>query len=398
MTGAATTQSFTMNTYAPWPVEFVEGGGATLLDADGRSYVDLTSGIAVASVGHAHPVVAQAIADQARRLMHVSNLYRTRPQADLAERLAGLTGGKLSFFANSGAEAIEAALKLARRWGVLRKGEGAFRVIAAEGSFHGRTFGALSATGQPKKRVAFEPLVPGFTHVPFGDADAIEAALDTDVAAVLLEPIQGEGGVVVPSPDYLRRVRALCDRHDVLLILDEIQTGLARTGRWFAYEHSSVEPDVMCLAKAIAGGLPMGVCLASPAVAEAFGVGDHASTFGGGPVQSAAALAVLDVIEREGLVEAAARSGERFLSALPALAPEGSDVRGLGLLIGVEMENPIARRVAEVAFENGVLVNDATPNVVRVAPPLVITEDEIDRALEALAMSFKTAAGEGSGT
>jgi acetylornithine aminotransferase/acetylornithine/N-succinyldiaminopimelate aminotransferase len=387
-----------MQTYARWPVEFVEGRGATLTDPRGERYLDLVSGIAVASVGHAHPDVASAIADQARRLVHVSNLYRTRPQTELAERLASLTDGKLSFFCNSGAEAIEASLKLARKWAGARRGRQTFRVIAAEGSFHGRTFGALAATGQPKKREAFEPLPPGFTHVPFGDIAALEAELGSDVAAVLLEPVQGEGGVVVPPENYLTEVRALCDDFDVLLIFDEIQTGIARTGRWFAYEHFGVVPDVMCLAKAIAGGLPMGVCMASPEVAAAFAPGDHASTFGGGPVQSAAALSVLDVIEREGLVERAELGGRRFVEGLAAIAPEGAEVRGLGLLLGVALPTDDARRVAEEAFKRGVLVNDATPNVVRVAPPLVITDEEIDRALAVLGEAFGSAAREGSAT
>ena len=390
------TRDFTMQTYARWPVEFVEGRGTTLLDGDGTPYLDLTAGIAVASVGHAHPAVADAIAEQARRLMHVSNLYGTRPQMELAERLAGLSGGKLSFFSNSGAEAIETALKLARKWGARERGAGTVRVIAAVGSFHGRTFGALSATGQSKKRAAFEPLVPGFTHIPFGDPSALEEALGDDVAAVLLEPIQGEGGVVVPPEGYLERVRSLCDRAGALLILDEIQTGVARTGRWFAYEHSGVVPDVICLAKALAGGLPIGACLAEPDVASAFSPGDHASTFGGGPVQSAAALAVLDVIEREGLLDRAAAAGRSFLAGLQDVAPPGSDVRGVGLLLGVELNRPVARRVAEAAFARRVLVNDVTPNVVRISPPLVITDDDVDRALTVLAEAFASVEAEGS--
>lgn len=392
-----TTHDAIMQTYARWPVEFVSGSGATLAAADGSSYLDLTSGIAVASVGHAHPAVAEAIAEQARRLVHVSNLYRTRPQFELAERLCALTGGMKSFFGNSGAEAIEAALKLARRWGALHKG-GATGVVTAEGSFHGRTFGALSATGQPSKRAAFEPLVPGFRHVPFGDIAALEAAVGDDVSAVLLEPIQGEGGIVVPPASYLIDVRSLCNERNVLLILDEIQTGIARTGRWFAHEHFGIAPDVMCLAKAIAGGLPMGVCLATPEVAASFAPGDHASTFGGGPVPSAAALAVIDVIEKEELVERAARTGEALARGLGSIAPNGSEVRGLGLLLGVALEAPLARRVAEEAFDRGVLVNDATPNVVRVAPPLVITDEEIERSLSVLADAFAAAETEGSRT
>jgi acetylornithine aminotransferase len=372
-----------MNTYRRWEVEFVEGSGATLYDAHGRSYIDLVAGIAVASVGHAHPMVAEAIAEQSARLMHVSNLYVTRPQAELSDRLAELTGGMLSFFCNSGAEAIECALKLARRWARSSRPASEAKVICAEGSFHGRTFGALAATGQTAKREPFAPMLPGFVHVPFGDTDALAAHMDDSVCAVLLEPIQGEAGIVIPPEDYLGSARGLCDRHGALLILDEIQTGLGRTGHWFAHQGYGVTPDVMCLAKALAGGLPMGACLARPEIAASFTPGDHASTFGGGPVQSAAALAVLDVVEKEGLVERARVAGARLSAGLQAVFP-GREVRGPGLLIAVELGAPMSRAVAEAALAEGVLVNDPTPSVVRVTPPLVITDEEIDGALAAL--------------
>jgi acetylornithine/N-succinyldiaminopimelate aminotransferase len=370
---------FMMQTYKRWPVELVSGDGCRVVDSEGRTYLDLVAGIAVAIVGHAHPSVTAAVADQAATLVHVSNLYATRPQSVLAERLAALTGGRLSFFCNSGAEAIECALKLARKWG----GEEKHRVIATHGSFHGRTFGALAATGQPAKQAPFEPMLPGFDHVPYGDVDALKIALSDEVTAVLLEPIQGESGVVVPPHDYLGAVRALCDEWGALLILDEIQTGLGRTGRWFAHQHNDVEPDVMCLAKGIAGGLPMGVCLATPEVAAAFSVGDHASTFGGGPVQCAAALAVLDVIDNDGLVEHAAETGARVMKELERMATS-AHVRGRGLMIGIEFDKPVAREIAAAALEHGVLVNDATPNVVRLTPPLVISDDEVDESLAIL--------------
>ncbi|MGH2729278.1 MAG: acetylornithine transaminase [Actinomycetota bacterium] len=370
---------FIMPTYQRWSVEFVSGSGCRVVDSAGRSYLDLVAGIAVAIIGHAHPAVTAAVADQAATLVHVSNLYATRPQTVLAERLAALTGGKLSFFCNSGAEAIECALKLARKWG----GEAKHRVIAAQGSFHGRTFGALAATGQPAKQAPFEPMLPGFDHVPYGDVDALQSALSDEVAAVLLEPIQGESGVVVPPDDYLGAVRSLCDESGALLILDEIQTGLGRTGRWFAHNHYEVDPDVMCLAKGIAGGLPMGVCLASPDVAAAFSVGDHASTFGGGPVQCAASLAVLDVIKSDRLVERAAEAGARIMKELERIAAS-AHVRGRGLMIGVEFDRPVARDIAAAALEHGVLVNDATASVVRLTPPLVISDDEIDESLAIL--------------
>ncbi|MDQ3939805.1 MAG: acetylornithine transaminase [Actinomycetota bacterium] len=370
-------------TYKRWPIEIVSGSGCRVVDVQGRSYLDMTAGIAVASVGHAHPVVAEAIAAQARRLTHISNLYVTAPQSELSDRLAGLTGGMLSFFTNSGAEAIECALKLTRKW-ARSIAEGKHRIVAAEGAFHGRTLGALSATGQPAKRDAFEPLVPGFTHVPFGDIETLEKAMGEDVAAVLLEPIQGEAGVIVPPDGYLAAVRALCDRAGALLILDEIQTGMGRTGTWFAYEHDDVRPDILCLAKALGGGLPIGACLATPNTAAAFGAGDHASTFGGGPVQCAAALATISVIETEGLLERANRAGATLRDGLVQLFASHATVRGRGLLLGVELDRPIARDVVRGALERGVLVNDATPDVVRLSPPLVISDDEIEVALRVL--------------
>ncbi|MGH2694292.1 MAG: acetylornithine transaminase [Actinomycetota bacterium] len=381
-----------MNTYRRWEVEFVEGRGATLHDAQGRSYIDLVAGIAVASVGHAHPAIAEAVAKQSARLIHVSNLYLTRPQAELSDRLAELTGGMLSFFCNSGAEAIECALKLARRWARSSNASSEAKVICAEGGFHGRTFGALAATGQASKREPFAPMLPGFVHVPFGDIEALAAQMDESVCAVLLEPIQGEAGVVVPPDDYLSLTRTLCDRHGALLILDEIQTGVGRTGDWFAHRHYGVTPDVMCLAKALAGGLPMGACLARPEVAGAFAPGDHASTFGGGPVQSAAALAVLDVIEEEGLLQRASSAGARLAAGLRGVFP-GMEVRGRGLLIGIDLGAPIARAVVEAALADGVLVNDPTPSVVRVTPPLVITDEEIDRALGSLTNAYRSVIG-----
>ena len=368
-----------MDTYKRWPVEFVSGHGAVLCDADGNEYLDLVGGIAVCSVGHAHPAVWAAIADQAGRLIHVSNLYETRPQQELAAKLAELTGGMRSFFCNSGAEAIEAALKLARKWaGPARTG-----VVAATGGFHGRTFGALSATGQEAKAAPFAPLVPGFTHVPYGDASALEAAVSGDTAAVLLEPIQGEAGVVVPDDGYLRAARGLCDRAGALLILDEVQTGMGRTGAWFAYQRHGVSPDVLCLAKGLGGGLPIGACLARPEVAAAFVPGDHGSTFGGGPVQCAAALAVIDIIEREHLLERA-KHIEQALGGGLALIFSDERVRGAGALLGVQLPGPLARSIAEGCFARKVLVNDPVPDVLRLAPPLVLTDDEIASALSTI--------------
>lgn len=367
-----------MSTYTRAQVKFVRGEGTRLFDDAGNEYLDLLAGIAVSTLGHAHPAVVEAITGQAQHLIHVSNLYRTDPQERLAAELARLSGGFRSFFCNSGAEAIEAALKLARKWGAGSKTE----IICAEEGFHGRTFGALSATGQPAKQAPFEPLVPGFTHVPYGDAGALEAALSDRVCAVLLEPIQGEAGVVVPPDGYLAKARALCDESGALLIFDEIQTGFARTGAWFAHQSEGVVPDVMCLAKALGGGLPLGACLAREEVAEIFAPGDHASTFGGGPVQCAAALATIDVIEREGLVQRASEAGSRLSEALEKVVAPHASVRGRGLLIGVVFEQAVAAQVVERLFDKRVLANNATKHVLRLAPPLIITDEELERAAE----------------
>lgn len=382
MSVATSAPDMTMATYKRWPVEFVSGRGAVLVDDAGLEYIDCVAGIAVASVGHAHPRVASAIAAQSRRLIHVSNLYVTEPQNRLAQRLGELTGGMRSFFTNSGAEAIECAIKLARRWAG-RRGTGRHGLVAAAGGFHGRTLGALTATGQPSKQKPFAPLVPGFVHVPYDDVAALRAAVDDSVAAVLLEPIQGEAGVVVPSEGYLLAARELCEERGALLVLDEVQTGLGRTGDWFAFQFEGIEPDVMCLAKSLAGGLPMGACLAKPDVATAFEPGDHATTFGGGPVQAAAALTVLDVIEEEGLVERARVAGRRLQAGLRKVFGS-QEVRGRGLMAAVDLGREVAHDVAERALQRGLLVNDATPSVLRLTPPLVISDGQIDDAVGVL--------------
>jgi len=370
-----------MNTYRRWDLELASGSGARLFDGTGRSYVDCVAGIAVASVGHSHPALTEAINRQASKLVHVSNLYHTGPAEELAAELAALTGGMHTFLCNSGAEAVEAAIKLTRKWGRSRMRH---RIVAAEGGFHGRTLGALAATGQPAKRTAFEPLPPGFSHVPFGDTAALDSAVGDEVAAVLLEPIQGEAGVVMPPEGYLAAAKAACERAGALLILDEVQTGVGRTGAWWAYQQAGVSPDIVCIAKGLAGGLPIGACLAAPAVAAAFEPGDHGCTFGGGPVQSGAALAVLEIIASEGLLERAKEAGEVLMQGLAAIFSDAAEVRGRGLLIGVELPETKARAVAEAALERGLLVNDATPNVVRLTPPLVITDGDIQKTLEIL--------------
>lgn len=376
-----TTSPSIMETYTRWPVRFVSGSGARLVDDRGETYLDMISGIAVNSLGHAHPDLATAIADQARRLIHVSNLYSNALQEDLADKLAEVSGGYLSFFCNSGAEAIECALKLVRKWCAVTEREPV--VICADGGFHGRTFGALSATGQPSKKSAFEPLVPGFVHVPFGDVEAVIAALDAGAGAVLLEPIQGEAGVIVPPPLYLKAVRAACDRAGALMVLDEVQTGVGRTGTFFAFEHEGIAPDIVCLAKGLASGLPIGACLATRDVAAAFVPGDHATTFGGGPLVCRAAGVVCDIVTEPGFLEGVRAAGTRLMDGLRDLWPEGI-VRGRGLMIGLDLEAPKARALTTAAFERHLLVNDATSSVVRLAPPLIVGDGEIDETLTIL--------------
>jgi acetylornithine/N-succinyldiaminopimelate aminotransferase len=383
MTLAATSTQNMMPTYKRWPVEIVSGEGCTVFDSNGNSYLDFIAGIAVAAIGHAHPAFVAAVSEQVARLTHVSNLYETAPQKALAARLAELTGGMQSFFTNSGAEALECAIKLARKHARRTREIERPVIVCAEQGFHGRTLGALAATGNPAKQEPFAPMPEGFVHVPFGDIGAMDDAVTDDVSAVLLEPIQGEAGVVVPPGDYLASVAGICEAKGCLLILDEVQTGLGRTGAWFGHEASGVNPDIICLAKGLGGGLPIGACLAAPDIAAAFAPGDHGSTFGGGPVQCAAALAVLDTIEQEDLVGNAARVGKRIANDLLDAGIPGA-VRGQGLLIGIELDTPVARDVAKEALSNGLLVNDATSSVLRIAPPLILSEAEAQHGTEIL--------------
>lgn len=377
-----------MNTYRRQPVTFVRGEGCYLFDDAGNRYLDLVAGIAVDALGHAHPALTQAVAQQAATLTHTSNLYYTRPMAELADKLCDLLGwddGKV-FFANSGAEANECAIKLVRKRGLRLNSETPrHQVIAADGSFHGRTLATLAATGQPSKWKSFQPQSPGFTHVPFGDVDAIARALGQDVCAVLLEPIQGEGGIVVPPDGYLPAVRALCNPKEVAFVADEVQTGLGRTGRWFAWQHEGASPDVITIAKALGNGLPIAACAARGEFADVLQPGDHATTMGGGPVVCAAALAVLRTIESEGLVESAAAMGERLTTALLAT---GNDliagVRGKGLLLALELKGAFAGDVVTTALSLGLLVNEVSPSAVRLCPPLIITAEQCDEAARIL--------------
>ena len=366
-----------MPTYAAPSVQFVRGEGSWLWDRDGTRYLDFLSGLAVTSLGHSHPAVADAIATQAHTLLHVSNLFGTEPGAEVATTLDRLLGGGGQvFFANSGAEANEAAIKLARKWG----GHGRYQVISTYGSFHGRTLATLHATGQPAKWEVFQPLPDGFRHVAWHDLDAIEGAIDDTVAAVLLEPVQGEGGVNPASAEYLQGVRRICDERGVLLIFDEVQTGLGRTGAWFGHQHAGVRPDVVTMAKALGNGVPISACWASVGVAAAFEPGDHATTYGGQPLATAAARAVLAVMEAEDVPARAARAGARITERVTEL-PHVSGVRGLGLLLGVELDGPDAREVAAAALDAGLVVNGVTPTTLRLAPSLLVSDDEIDLAI-----------------
>jgi acetylornithine/N-succinyldiaminopimelate aminotransferase len=373
-----------MNTYPEPRVTFVRGEGTRLWDSDGRVYLDFLAGLAVCSLGHAHPVVADAIDRQARTLVHVSNLYGTEPGPRVAATLDRLIGGGgRVFLCNSGAEANECAIKLARKWAGTDTGR--YVVVSADGSFHGRTLATLHATGQPAKHAPFQPLPAGFRHVPWDDVAALDVALaEPDVAAVLLEPLQGEGGVRQASPGYLAEVRRRCDDHGVLLMLDEVQTGLGRTGRWFGFQHAGITPDVVTMAKALGNGVPIGACWATADVAGAFRPGDHATTYGGQPLASAAAEAVLAELERIDAPRRAAAAGQRLAAGLSAL-PNVAGVRGLGLLLAAELTPGVdAAAAAGAALSAGLVVNPVTPTAIRLAPPLTVTDDEIDEAVTIL--------------
>jgi len=369
-------ERYLMQTGRRLPVTFVRGRGCRVYDESGREYLDLVAGIAVNLLGHSHPEVVRAISEQAVALIHTSNLYFTQPQIDLAQRLVELSFPSRVFFCNSGAEANEAAIKIARKWGA-RHRDGAFEIITTAGSFHGRTLATVTAGGQQKYSDPFRPLPGGFVHVAYDDLDAIKAATTSKTVAVMLEPVMGEIGVVPPSPGYLRGVREWCDTQDVLLILDEVQTGLGRTGRWFAHQHHSVTPDVMTLAKGLGGGVPIGACLANPR-ADVFEPGDHGSTFGGNPLACTAALAVLHVIERDGLVAHAAEMGELLQSSLADLGAKA--VRGQGLMQAFEFAEPRAKAFQLSCLDAGLIVNAVDDHSVRLVPPLIITAEEIDNA------------------
>lgn len=380
-----------MPTYPPPPVSFVRGDGTELWDSAGKRYLDFLGGLAVVSLGHSHPEVAEAISHQARTLLHVSNLFANEigPQvAATLDRLLG--GGGRVFFTNSGAEANECAIKLARKWG----GRGKHVVVSAFGSFHGRTLATLHATGQPAKHEAFQPLPEGFRHAAWNDLEDLERMIDPTVAAVLLEPVQGEGGVLPADSSYFSGVRELCDERGILFMVDEVQTGLGRTGRWFGFEHFGVEPDVVTMAKALGNGVPIGACWAREEVAASFVPGDHGSTYGGQPLATSAARAVLEVIERDALPERAAAKGEKLAEMLEAV--EGvRTVRGMGLLLAAELEEGLgAKAVFSGCLDGGLVVNAVTPSSIRFAPPLTVSDSELDEAIGVFSGVLTAVSGE----
>jgi acetylornithine aminotransferase len=369
-----------MNTYKRAAVDFVRGEGEFLYDTNGKRYIDLLSGVAVVSVGHANPRVASAIGEQAGKLVHVSNLFGNLPMRELADRLRASTGGwGRVFFCNSGAEANECAIKLARKAG----GGERYKILAAEGAFHGRTLATLAATGQPEKWKGFEPLPQGFVHNPYNNLEAFAAALDDSVAGILVEPIQGERGVIPATAAFLKGLRDLCDRAQIPLIFDEVQTGVGRTGSWWAFQTFGVKPDILTSAKGIANGLPLGACIADEPYAAAYGPGDHGTTYGGGAVVCAAALATFGEIERCGLLSDVKRKGELFSELLRTI-DEVQEVRGAGLMIGAVLEKPIAFSVVSVGLERGLVLNATSDSVLRFVPPLVISDDALVEAVATL--------------
>jgi acetylornithine/N-succinyldiaminopimelate aminotransferase len=384
--------------YRRLPVAFREGRGMRLWDVEGKEYLDFVGGIAVDVLGHSHPRLVAAIQQQAARLIHVSNLFQIAEQARLAERLVAVTGipnGRV-FFCNSGAEAAEAAIKLARKAGRAKRGAGVYEIIVGSHSFHGRTMGALAATMNPKYHEGFEPLVPGFVEVPFNDLGAVERAIGPKTAAVMMEPVQGEGGIHPADDAYLTGLRRLCDARGLLLVLDEIQTGFGRTGRWFAYQHAGAAaiPDIVALAKGLGGGVPIGAVVARDEVMQAFQPGTHGTTFGGNPLVCAAALAVIETIEAERLVENAKETGGYLMSRLRELGERGAgitEVRGRGLMIAAEV-TAASDKVVAACLARGLLVNNVRPSSIRFVPPLIATRADVDRAMDLFAAALRDVA------
>jgi len=381
-------KKYLMNTYNRAPIVLRKGRGMKVWDSTGKEYIDFVGGIAVNCLGHCHPKVVIAIQKQAQRLIHVSNLYHIEPQIKLAKLLVENSFADKAFFCNSGAEAIEGAIKLARKYAKDHVASHKYEIITAYGSFHGRTFAALTATGQEKFHKGFEPLLPGFKYVPFNDIDALKHAITDKTCAILLEPIQGEAGIRIPAEDYLKQVRQLCDENKLLLILDEVQTGMGRTGRLFAYQHFDIKPDIMALAKGLAGGFPIGAVLATDAVAAAFQPGNHASTFGGNPLACASSVATIEALLEDGfLMDHCRRIGKYFRDSLEKLKSDFPsyivEVRGLGLLLGMELTKTCGP-IVESCTARGILINCTSGNVLRFTPPLTVSEKEIDHLVDTL--------------
>jgi acetylornithine/N-succinyldiaminopimelate aminotransferase len=392
------TGQYVMNTYARLPIALAKGKGSWAWDADGKKYLDFFSGLAVNNLGHAHSRILKTIQSQARELMHVSNVFHTQPQAELAELLVKNSFSGRAFFCNSGAEANEGAVKLARKWAKKKYGPQKFEVITMKNSFHGRTLAMITATGQEKYQKGFEPLMPGFHYAEFGSMESLKTQMTDATCAVLIEPIQGEGGVRMASAEYFRELRQFCDEKGLLLIFDEVQVGMGRTGKLFAYQHFGIEPDILVLAKALASGLPVGAIVAKEAVAQAFEPGDHASTFGGNPLVAAVAKTTLETILEPGFLENAAKLGDSFMGQLRKLKkrlPLITEVRGLGMMIAVDLDQP-AKPIVMKCLEKGLLINAVQEKTLRVLPPLTAKRSEMKEALRILAEALEeTAKGQG---
>jgi len=392
-------QKYVANTYNRYALVLVRGKGTRLWDAEDREYLDFVSGLAVCNLGHCHPKVVKAIQEQAEKLIHVSNFYYIEPQIRLSALLCEHSFADKVFFCNSGAEANEGAIKLARKYAKDKMEGDRYEIITMERSFHGRTLATLTATGQEKFHKGYAPLVPGFKYVPFNDVDAIRKAIDSKTCAILVEPIQGEGGVNCPSEGYLKALRDLCDKNKMLLIFDEVQVGMGRTGKLFAYEHDGVEPDILTLAKSLAGGVPIGALLIKQGVDEGFKPGDHASTFGGNPLATAAGVAALTAILEEGMLENCQKVGAYFYLKLLQFKekfPFIREVRGKGLILGMELKMEGGPIVLEM-MKKGILINCTMGNVLRFLPPLIVTEKEVDQVVQALEEVFKSVTGKSAG-
>jgi acetylornithine/N-succinyldiaminopimelate aminotransferase len=384
-------EKYIANTYARYPIVLVRGKGTRVWDVEGKEYLDFVAGLAVCNLGHCHPRVVRTLQDQAAKLIHVSNFYYIEPQIQLASLLCKHSFADKVFFCNSGAEANEGAMKLARKYAKGKIGADRYEIITMEGSFHGRTFATLTATGQEKFHKGYSPLMPGFKYVPFNNSEAVRNAIDSKTCAVMLEPIQGEGGVSVPSEGYLKSLREICDEKGILLIFDEVQVGMGRTGKLFAYEHEGVEPDLMTLAKSLAGGVPIGALLIKKGIAESFAPGDHASTFGGNPLATAAGVAALSAILEEGMLENCEKVGAYFLARLEEIKKHFAfvkEVRGRGLILGMELNMDGGLIVREM-MQRGILINCTMGNVLRFLPPLIVTKQEVDQVVKNLEEVFK---------